>query len=148
MKNYSALYLPISTFNPPTFEAPSFSYWHYNDRGVWSDSRLFNGMRLVIIVLLLIWLSWVWLIFKTIYFTHKLHIWVIGVAIKTCYYSHKFHFYRFDLFPRQFTSLMNCILGFTIHLGYNIVMTAGSSSHKSRYICHFRIITLSRGIIF
>ena len=27
------------------------AHWHYDDRGVWSEDRLFDGMRLVIIVI-------------------------------------------------------------------------------------------------
>ena len=44
------------------------------------------------LLLVSIWLSWVWLIFKLIYFTHELHAWVIVVAIKTYYCSHNLTF--------------------------------------------------------
>ena len=96
---------------------------------------------------LLIWLSSVWLILKAIYFTYELHAWVFGVAFKTCYRSHKSDFHKFDLSSGQFTSLINCMLFSTIHLSPNAVMTIGLSSHKSRFICHFRIATLSKSII-
>ena len=44
-------YLSISTFNFLTFVALGFFYWHYNNKGIWSDNRLFDGMKLVIISL-------------------------------------------------------------------------------------------------
>ena len=139
------------------------SFWpHYNDRGVRSNGRLFDGIKLVIIAiavdclmewgwsllpLLSIWLLSVWSICEAIYFTHKLHARVISVAIKTCYCSHRFDFHRSNPSLRQFTSLMNCMLGSTIYLSPNAVMIARPSSHKSRFICHFRIAILLRGII-
>ena len=97
--------------------------------------------------LLLMWLSLVWLIPKAIHFTHELHARVIGVAIETCYRSHRSDFYRSDLLSRQFTLLMNYMLGSTIYLCPNAVMTAGLSSYKFRFICYFRIATLSRKIV-
>ena len=97
--------------------------------------------------LLLIWLSLVWSIPKAIHFTHKLHAWVIGVAIETCYCSYKFNFHRSDLSSRQFTLPMNCTLISIFHLGLNAVMIIRLSSYKSRFICHFRIATLSRKIV-
>ena len=39
-----------------------------------------------------------------------------------------------------------CMLGFTIHLGLDAVMTAGSSSHKSRFIYHFIIAYYCEGL--
>ena len=66
--------------------------------------------------LLFIWLLLVWLIPKAIHFTHELHAWVIGVAIETCYCSHKSNFRRSDLSLRQFTLLMNCMLGLSAWL--------------------------------
>ena len=70
------------------------------------------------------------------------------MVIETCYYSYKFDFNRFDLSSKQFTLLMNCTLGSTIYLGSDIVMTAGPFSHKSKFICHFRIDSLLREIVF
>ena len=60
------------------------------------------------LLLLSISLSLGWLIPKAIYFTHKLHAWVIGVAIETCYHCYRSNFHRSDLSSRQLTSLMNC----------------------------------------
>ena len=98
--------------------------------------------------LLSIWLSLVWSIFEAIHFTHELHAWVLGVAIKTRYHFHKSDFHRFHLSLKQFTSLMNCTLSSTIYLGSNVVMTAIASSHKSRFICYFKIATSLREIVF
>ena len=97
--------------------------------------------------LLFIYLSLVWSIPKAIHFTHKLHTQVIGVAIKTYYLFHRFDFHRSDLSSKQFTLLMNCTLSFIIYLGSNAVITTGLSSHKSRFICYFRITALLRGIV-
>ena len=94
-----------------------------------------------------IWLSLVWLIPEPIHFTHELHTWVIGMAIETRYCSHRFDFYRSNLSSWQITSLINCIFGYTIHQDPNPIMTAGLSSYKSRFIYHFKIAALSRGIV-
>ena len=99
------------------------------------------------LLLLSIWLSLFWSIPKAIRFTHELHARIIGMAIKTCYHFHKSDFHKSDLSLSQFTSFMNCTLGFTIYLGPNAVMTFRPSSHKSRFICHIRIATLSRRIV-
>ena len=120
---------------------------HYDDEGIRSDSGLFDRMR-VIIFAIAIDLTIIGLIDpKAINFTHELHACVIGVAIKTRYRSHRSDFHRSDLSLRQFTSLINCTLGSNIHLGPNTVMIARPSSYKSKFICHFRITILSKGII-
>ena len=117
---------------------------HYDNWGVWSDSKLFNGMRLVIIAIAIDLTSLVWSILKAIHFTHELYARVIDMAIKTWYCSQKSDFYKFDLSSRQFTLLINCTLGSIIYLSSNAVMITGPSSHKFRFICHFSITTLSR----
>ena len=85
---------------------------------------------------------------KIIHFTHKLHIQVISITIKTCYYSHRSDFHKSDLSPRQFISLMNGTLSFTIHLSANAVINAGLSSYKSRFIYHFMIAHYWERLIF
>ena len=94
-----------------------------------------------------IWFLSVWSIPKAIHFTYKLLVWVIGVAIETRYCSYRSDFHKSDLSPWEFTSFMNCMLGSTIHLDSNSVITGGLSSPKSRFICYFRIGTLLRGIV-
>ena len=118
---------------------------------VWLNAyygRLFDEMRLVTIGLA-INLTFIALIgLEAIYFTQKLHAWVIGRAIKTCYYSHRSYFYKFNLSPTLFILIINCVLGFTIHLGLDTIITTRPSSHYSKFICHFRIATLSKKIVF
>ena len=99
------------------------------------------------LLLLLVWLSLVWLILKVIHFTYELHILVIGMAIETRYCSYRSDFHKSDLSLKQFTLLTNFTLRSSIYLGPNAGMTAGLSSHKSRFICHFRIVILSRRIV-
>ena len=147
-RNSSSFYFPISTFNPLNSAALGLSYQHYDDWSDWSDCILIMVDCLIewrwsSLVLLSIWLLKIWLIPETIYFTYKLYAWVIGVAIKTCYSFYKSDFYRFDLSLRQFTLLINCTLGSIIHLSPNAVMTTKLFSHKSKFICYFKIAALS-----
>ena len=100
------------------------------------------------LLLLLIRLLLVWSIIKTIHFTQELYARSIGVAIKTRYCSYKSNFHRSDLSLKLFTSFLNCMLGSTIYLGSNSVMIAGTSRHKSRFICYFRIAIILREIVF
>ena len=65
---------------------------------------------------------------------------VIGYAIETCYCSHRSDFHRFDQSMRQFTLFMNGTLSSTIYLDLDAVMAAELSSHKSKFIYHFKIV--------
>ena len=149
MRNSSALYLLISTFNPPISAAPSLFYWHHNDGGVWSDSRLFGGMRFVFITFT-INLTFINLINFWGNFTLLINCTLESLALlwKLAIDSHRCHFHNSDLSPRQFILFINCTLDFTIYLGPNTGITARSFSHKSRFICHFRISVLLKGIVF
>ena len=42
---------------------------------------------------------------------------------------------------------MNCMLGSTIHLGFDVIMTFRQSSHKSKIICYFKIAALLTKIV-
>ena len=143
-KNCSAFYLSTSTFNPPTSAALG-RIMIMGAFGPMIDYLM--GWGWSSLPLLLIWLSLVWSIPEAIHFTYKLHTWVIGVAIETHYCFHKSDFYKSDLSLRQFTSFMNCTLGFIIYLGPYAVITPRLSSHKSRFICYFRIVILLREIV-
>ena len=149
-RNSSAFYLSTSTIILPNFAALSLPYC-YNDNGAFG---------LIAYSSCWIDIGWGWsFIYLTIDLTdlifigmiglqrNSLHVWVIGVTIKTCYYSYRSDFHKSDLFPRQFTLFMNCTLGSTIYLGPNAVMTARQSSHKSKFLFHFRIVVLSRRIV-
>ena len=124
-----------------------FSYWYYDDGDVWSDTELFNRIRLVIIGLT-INLTFIGLSNSQRYFTL-----LINCTLETLVLISKLAIVLTDL---TFMSLicppgnssMNCMLNFIIHQGPNTIMTVRSFSHKSRFICHFRIATLSRRIVF
>ena len=62
---------------------------------------------------------------------------VIGFAIKLAIVLPDLTFK--GLIGPQNNSLINYTLGFTIYLSLNAVITARPSSHKSKFICHFRI---------
>ena len=53
-----------------------------------------------------------------------------------------------DLICHQDNLFMNYTLGSTIHPGPNAIMSAEQSRHKSRFICHFKIVALLRRIVF
>ena len=94
-------------------------------------------MRMFGLIACLLW----WMVYK-------IKLIVIGFAITTRYCSYKADFYEFDWFLMQFTLLMNCMLGSTIHLGPDEIMIVGVASYTSRYIYHFRIIHYQEGLFF
>ena len=67
-------------------------------------------------------------------------LFVIGFIIQTRFYSPKSDFQKSNQSLRQFISFINCTFGSIIYLGSNVVMTAGPSSYKSRFIYHFMIM--------
>ena len=148
MKNNSTFYLLTSTFNFLTSAVQGLSYWHYDDGGVWFNSGLFDRMKLIIIALTSN-LTFIGLINLQTNFTLLINfiLGLLALLSKLATNSHRFDFHKFDLSLRQFTLLINCTLNSTMNQGLDAVMTTELSSHKSRYICHFRIATLSRGII-
>ena len=148
LKNFSTFYLLTSTFNHLTSAGQGFFYWHYDDKGIWSDSGLFDGMRLVIIALT-INLTFIDLINFWGNFTSLINYTLGSLALlsKLTINSYRSDFHRSNLSLRQFTLLMNYTLSSTIYLGPNADIIAGSSNNKSRFICYFRIAALSRNIV-
>ena len=149
LKNCSAFDFPKLIFNFSNSTAPDLSYWHYDNRDVWSNGGSFNKMRLVIIALT-INPTFIGLTDFQDNFTLLMNCTLgsLALLLKLAINFQSPDFHKSDLFPRQFTSLMNCMLGSTLYLDLNAIMTARPSSHKYRFICHFRIATLSRGIVF
>ena len=63
---------------------------------------------------------------------------VNSFAIKTCYFFLDLTFK--DLISFQNNLFMNYMLSSIIYLDPNTVMTSGTSSHKSKFIYHFKIV--------